>query len=658
MLSRPPGPAGRISKVVWLTLPPTLVAVLLYWPALELPLIYDDLLHIRIVKELDFVTVWLPAEAFGFYRPLTFYPLLLIKLLFGHYPAWLLHGLNVAQHGLNVALLVWLSWRLWRRPGWAMLAGFLLALFPFSYQAVTVYGHNVHPATAGLILLGLHTGLSALIGNGSAGRCWLVTVAFFILALLSHESAVLFGPFLALVIWNLPAADSAHSWPTRWRRWRPAVWFTLAGAAYALLYQLLPITRAPQAAGSGLALWPKILYLLQAATFPLSWLGRWLAGQPAVIILIALAMTLGLVAWRVRQPGNRPTLGLGWAWGSAASLLVALPLPVTYLLHGPRLLYLSSIGLAIVWAVLLDPWAARSRLARAAWLAVTVVVLLAGWWFVRGRLADYARLTRPLATVESVMSDRPVEEGVLLVNWPQWLAPERNTYPAGVEFVAMLGDYLFIEELLAENSGLDRPAQAVRVPDLLSAPGYGYAIHEQAAGQGIAADWAPAGSQLFVVHYEADGPVAGHNGGFSPAADSPAQPLAVMGPYELLEAIAEACQGEIRVLTTWQWLAAGSPAGEPLSASTSLFIQLLDPAGQLVAQADGPPLGLRPDLFTLPPGWQVLDRRVIPAAAGPMGQRIVLGVYDFATGQRYPARDSQGRPLPDSAYNLSLTTCP
>ena len=91
-----------------------LAALLLYAPTLRLPLIYDTLLHIRITKELTWATVWLPTPSFGFYRPLTFVPLLAIKGLFGSYPAALLHGINMLQHGLNAFLVSLLVWRLTR----------------------------------------------------------------------------------------------------------------------------------------------------------------------------------------------------------------------------------------------------------------------------------------------------------------------------------------------------------------------------------------------------------------------------------------------------------------------------------------------------------------------------------------------------------------
>ena len=156
----PPSRARSPIHPALLCLLPALLAAVMYLPTLRLPLIYDSLLHIRIAEDLNLASVWLPTDKFGFYRPLTFLPLLLVEILAGHYPAWLLHSMNVAQHALNAGLLAALSWRLWRRPLPAVVAGALLALYPFSYQAVAVYGHNVHPAIANLLLLEGHAYLS------------------------------------------------------------------------------------------------------------------------------------------------------------------------------------------------------------------------------------------------------------------------------------------------------------------------------------------------------------------------------------------------------------------------------------------------------------------------------------------------------------------
>jgi hypothetical protein len=638
-----------------------LVTIWLYWPTLRLPLIYDDLLHIRIASGLDLGSVWLPTEAFGFYRPLTFLPMLLIERLFGHYPPLLLHGINVIQHTLNAVLVTWLSWRLWRRLHWSIAAGLLFALFPFSYQAVAVYGHNVHPATTGLLLLALHSYLSAVRVTGRAILWWLATLVLFLLALLSHESAVLFGALAALIQWN---ADVDLPWrrsPDTKRRplslaKQPWILFGLLGVFYLVGYQFLPLSRAPQATFGGGDFWFKLLYVVQAAAHPFARMTRLLTDDLSVTVistLLGLALLLGLTAWSARRPSNRLPLLLGWGWWGLASLLIALPLPAGYLLHGPRLLYLGSAGLAFLWPVLLEPIYRLPKFGRPLWAGALLLILIANWLFVSDRLEAYAQLTGPVEVVKEIMAGRPADEGILLVNLPNWLAPERGAHPVGVEIVAMMGDYLFVEELMAQNLGVDRPVQAIKVPDLLADPGYEYGIHEQAAGLPVSAEWAPAGGHVFITTYPYSGPQTRYTGRFGPGT-SEEPPLASFGPYELLDAEAERCEDVVRLTTTWR---ASSPAGElGNTTTTSVFAQLLNEDGQVVGQADDPLLGLRADLLEIPASWQLTDVREL-AARGLGSDEALLGVYDFSSGERFPAVDEAGLPLAMDALSISVGDC-
>ncbi len=335
----------------------SLVALLLYWPTLRLPLLYDDLLHIRIAKQLNLATVWVPTDAFGFYRPLTFFPMLVIRGLFGYYPAWLLHGLNVGQHAVNVILVIALARRLGRNRLQALATGLLLALFPFAYQAIAVYGHNVHPTTAGLMLIGLHSYLHGI--ERQRARWWLLTGLLFLLSLLSHESAVLFGPLAALVHWShrtkvvsLTSGDTGQTSNSdanltgsaqtegntcgvvvRRRlsaalRYHPWLLFLILGGLYAVTYQLLPLSRTLPGAGSDGGLWPKTLYLLQAAAYPLTWFAHRLPDARAdALVLGGMAVALGLTAWSACCRANRVPLILGWCWWALASVLLVLPLP-------------------------------------------------------------------------------------------------------------------------------------------------------------------------------------------------------------------------------------------------------------------------------------------------------------------------------------------
>lgn len=635
-----------------------LLVLVLYWPTLRLPLIYDDLLHIRIADELDLLSVWLPTRAFGFYRPLTFLPLIIIEDLFGRYPPTLLHGLNVLQHAFNAILLGLLSWRLWHRLHWTLASALLLALFPFSYQAIAVYGHNVHPTTTGILLLALNTYLSAISRPGRNLLWWLLTAGLFALALLSHESAVLFGALAALVHWNwqasLPMIRRA-SLGRDLRRFITQPWFIflLAGGLYVVGYRFLPLTRAPQASFEGVALWYEILYVVQAIGHPLAWFGRWLPDNPALataIVLFGLALALALTVWSARDRDNRLPLLLGWGWWALASLLITLSLPASYLLHGPRLLYLAGAGLALLWPVLLEPVFQLRQIGRPLWAVALAIALLTGWFFIRDRLNAYIRLTEPVAQVQAIMAARPAGEGIVVVNLPDWLAPERNQYPVGVELVAMLGDYLFVEELMAQNLPADHPVQAIRVPDLLSDVAYNYGIHEQARSDRLMADWAQAGSHIFITTYGQEGPETRYWGQLAPGSFT-GQPQAAIGPYELLAAQAEQCASMAELVSSWR-VAAGGTA----PATASLFVQLLDENGRLLAQADGPPLGLRADLLKLPLGWIAEDVRHLPAQEG-QPDRLLVGVYDFATGERYPATASDGRLLADDALVVPLSDC-
>jgi len=153
------------------------------------------------------------------------------------------------------------------------------------------------------------------------------------------------------------------------------------------------------------------------------------------------------------------------------------PLPASYLLHGPRLLYLGAVGLAWIWAALLLPPGRRSRVEGTFGVIALVLTLVLGGFMVRNRLSAYAHLGDPVHVASEVLAGRPPEEGLLLVNLPQWVAPRQGVYPLGVELAAVLGDYLFVEELVALNLDQDRPVKAWVAPDLLVERNYTYALH-------------------------------------------------------------------------------------------------------------------------------------------------------------------------------------
>jgi hypothetical protein len=637
-----------------------------------LPLLFDDLLHIRITKSLDFVSVWLPSTEFGWFRPLVFLPLLIIKGLFGHYPPPLLHALNLIQQMGNVFLITVLSWRLWRSWIRAVTAGALLACFPFAYQAIAQYGNNIHPFSAGIVLLALHTYLSAIRPNAQR-RWWPVTACLFAAGLLSHESVVLFGLFAGLIHWVHLGQGTwkEREWRTQFlrihpllasekvqfvKRKAPFLLFVLVGGLFIIGYQFLPLGASPQVDAGDNEPLLKLLYLMQSVSYPLSWFAHQLPDLSALTIIIgSFGFTLVLSFWAATRPGNRLSLLMGWTWWGLASLVIGLNLPTYYILHGPRLLYLGSIGVVLLWTILLGHLFELPRIGRWIWAIGLGFIVITSWAFVRGRLAAFEDIATPLAIIEKEMAARPAEEGVLLVNLPQWTAPARNTYAAGVEYVTMMGTHLFAEELIAENlGGVYRPTLAITLPDLLADSGYPYGTHSQTQLASVDSDWSPAGSHVFLSRFLETGIETLYAGQFIKGTAIPA--LATFSPYVLAGAQANFCNDAVDVVLSWDQIRSDDRQASSVSLSTlSGFVQLLDETGRLIAQLDGPPLRLRSDLIQLQPGWRILDRRTIPLVEEGVPTQLLVGIYDFVAAERIPGVDENSVPLQDNAFRVPVT---
>lgn len=87
--------------------------------------------------------------------------------------------------------------------------------------------------------------------------------------------------------------------------------------------------------------------------------------------------------------------------------------------------------------------------------------------------------------------------------------------------------------------------------------------------------------------------------------------------------------------------------GQPLTEDYTVFVHALDTNGQLIGQADGPPvMGHYPTRSWLP-GELVQDSRLVPAAA-----QYLVGLYALATGERLPAFGPAGQRLTGDALRL------
>ena len=95
---------------------------------------------------------------------------------------------------------------------------------------------------------------------------------------------------------------------------------------------------------------------------------------------------------------------------------------------------------------------------------------------------------------------------------------------------------------------------------------------------------------------------------------------------------------------TLYWQALAAP-----SRDYTVFVHLVDPTGNIVAQADGPPLaGAYPTGLWTPPE-QLADRRelTLPATLAPGVYRLHVGLYLRENGQRLAVVDDAGQPVAD-----------
>ncbi len=95
---------------------------------------------------------------------------------------------------------------------------------------------------------------------------------------------------------------------------------------------------------------------------------------------------------------------------------------------------------------------------------------------------------------------------------------------------------------------------------------------------------------------------------------------------------------ELTLLTSWQ-------TGPARFLSLAMFVHLLDAAGNIIAQDDG--LGYPPHTWQPGDRFVQLARLTLPADLPPGDYTWQFGLYDRATGARWPVLNGDGRPAGD-----------
>ncbi len=643
-----------------------LLTTVIYGVSVTLPFFFDDFVHYPFVEANNVARIWRTTDELAYYRPLNFTLWRLTYDFFQRHNPFVDHAINLLLHAVNGWLAGWLAARLWSLRGdrfpvvasdtgqvdWqrVYLSASLFLLFPFSYQAVPWVGSLSHLLVTTLILLAI---LCYVQMRHTRVRPWgLASLFFTMLAPFAHENGLLVMPFVVLVDLTTPGLSR------RWRQAsRTAVIWTVPLLIYMPIWLSLPRLESGGLFSNSLeGMLQNSTYFLQGTFYPFTSLGGWLHYTHKINDMTAVFMLsgLGLLVALLIQLTQKATLRslLPWLWAILASLPAILFLVFDYVINGPRLLMVASVGVAWLWAdviLLFSRGGKRGSIDHylRAGLALLATFILVGQniGFIRERMTMHEILGDGFKQVIEVTTRaNDAAQEAIVINFPSWLAPKNQAYALGHEGVLFWPDYVPPEILMAVHTGELGDLNFVKVdgirPDLES---YFYGL------TGPNPNWdtlSVVPSQVFNTEYEADSvelALAGSLGDFRTEEHGI---LAVFSGensesnIQLLDAQTTPSDGGIRVDTVWQ--------AEKVSPHTTLFVHLVDSAGNLIAQADGDPLGGSYPLDQWQDGAHVQDSRSLNLEdAGDLTVR--LGLYDRLTGERLQAASESGEPYVDNA---------
>jgi tetratricopeptide (TPR) repeat protein len=179
--------------------------LLAYWPAVHGAFLFDDdamVIASALVKASDGLwRMWFTTEALD-YWPVTNSSLWIEWRLWGEDPTGY-HITNVVLHACS-ALLLWRILRLLSIPG-AWIAAMLFALHPVNVQAVAWVAQRKNTLSLVFFLLSIlwfiRTMTPDLKVRGSVRHAYWVSLAAFLLAMLSKGSVAILPAILVLLIW-------------------------------------------------------------------------------------------------------------------------------------------------------------------------------------------------------------------------------------------------------------------------------------------------------------------------------------------------------------------------------------------------------------------------------------------------------------------------
>jgi hypothetical protein len=642
----------------------TLSIFALYAPSLRLMLLHDDAVILPGIVDRTVINIFENRPNDVLYRPMSYVPWLLARDAFGWFLPAALHLWNVAAHVLNTALVMALSAWLGRRLQYRGLAlpalcGLIFGLFPLSYQAILWASALVHPLMTTFGMLALFTYVRAQATRARARVAWgAVSAACLLAACLCHEMGFVFGGFILL--FELLRAVTVRRRPR-------ALALILCGLA--ILYPLayFALIRTPWStlsSGSyGSSLSDKLtnaLYFIQGmvlwVVIPVRPLVGLIDARPALLAAFLVAGAgAGLLLLRRLRLASFGVVALLWWVAAAAPAVLFLSEP--YVRFGPRLLYVSSVGVALFWGVVTAGLLRAVR--RPLWHLVLLapVAVLCAWCvpYISERMGETARLTPAMRQIDADLRALLPDARVLYINLPWWNAPAYPSFFIGAEGMSIFQhDSAPPWTWLAGVSGTRRETDYVR-HDISLTHGnlYDYGV----AGRGV--DDTALRREILrandVYRFDYDAPglrvrrlaLLGHD----PTTTPPLAKLST-GVAQAVLRVGRAAQCADSVVVDLAW---SDVRG--MDQPVGVFVHVFDQQNRQAIVADKDLVDGYLPLDQVPAGVVVSETRaiIIPSNVATV-KAVWVGAYRRSDGQRFTAARADGGPWESDAVVIPIDT--
>lgn len=650
-----------------------ILAMLLYAPSLRYPFVWydaDDLL--RAIKY-PVETLFSGVPNYQYYRPLIFTFWKLILNTWGADSAPIFHAYLIGGHILNAVLLYALTRALTRSRSIAAMAALLFTVYPFSYQAVTwIIAHQ--PPSLLFVLAGLLVYVKARDKKRETtphGRCLggerqgkrvaphVLAITLLVASMLLHETGFVSAGLVVLIEAYLVASKRV----SKISLW-PLAYIAVTGVMY-LIYSSAAKSSPPQVTfeiSTG-------LYLLQGLIYPGAMLLAKVC-QPTSCDPTALLLPVGLVFlgslaifWRLQRTLWIGLFGMLWFLGGILPMWAGRDF--IYNEYAPRLLYLAACGACIAIAAIVGthdedplresrPWLelfdSRSNrlkpqvLVRTVALGLVALILLQSTLFVFRRQGLYDEAFA-LLTQENNAMFAPREGEVLFVNAVELFTFKDQEFPLGWFGVLASPWHNHIvtdRHLRALNADwVIDPAQAQQVQDRSRLK---LEFHGQPVPPDLLQTMVISATSVYRVEAPHGDLQLFHIGAIQHHTAAPESTLAAWDDSIRLVTATIASEAGVPVLNL-DWHVAGS-----LDPNVTVFVHVLNGAGQVIAQADGDLIGGQVPIGLWQQNDRVQERRPLLLPDTPPSEKytVVLGLYDRNSQQRL-APGQASVPVKDNA---------